>query len=340
MFNINGGFSNHVHAAIHPDGTVFLAVNQNNPSTRSKPRNVVIMRCKPGAGQNYESAPYETVRTYVEGVDSADAISASSLVIAPNGDLLVYLTRGVQLGADVQWVLTVDTIRGKAQPYGAGVAPITQKFNPPAGFVVYGGTPVSSEQDATGAIYWGICGRYGKESFFGMRAFKQIGNGVAVEVPTAPLLPGRGILSADGYLHGTEENNSAWRVAIPGFQPRSGVVAGSVSVPGSGSAGTDSEARAAAAQALQKATNAYNLADSAYSRAQSAQKAADAAKGTAAQAQALAASRPSIDDVWAKAGDRIFAELNTPGSPLSVIMWQKSLDGAYAFALERGLIKA
>jgi hypothetical protein len=95
----------------------------------------------------------------------------------------------------------------------------TQRFNPPAGFVVYNIASVSSEEDATGAIYWAMCGRYGTAGAFGVRVFKQVGDGVAVEVVIEPFLPGRGVICG-GHIHGTTGDSKpyeAWRVVVPGF---------------------------------------------------------------------------------------------------------------------------
>lgn len=216
MLNINNGFSNHVHSAIHPDGTVFLAVNENNPATRSKPRNVVIYKVKPGVGQTYETASYQKIHTYQEGVDADDAISASSLVISPNGDLVVYLTRGIMRGRAIQWVLSVDVLHGIANPYTT-VTP----------------TPIG-------------------------------GSNVDVE---ARLLANRALQTANSMVDALNKVQSV-------------------------------------------ASNALNIAK----------------------------SKPSVDDIWNKSGDRVAFELNTNNSPLNTTIWQKALDAAYTFAKQRGLI--
>jgi hypothetical protein len=129
--NITNGFSNHCHPVFHPDGTIYIALNQNNPSNNGKPRNVIILKGKPGPGQTYETCAYTPIKSYVEGVDSADAFSASGLVLLPSGDILAFLTRGIQAADKIRFVLSVDTIHGQSNAFTGSII-VSNPTPPPA----------------------------------------------------------------------------------------------------------------------------------------------------------------------------------------------------------------
>ena len=207
------------------------------------------------------------------------------------------------------------------------------KLNPPKGFRVYGGASWSSAEDASGAIWFYGCGDYA-DGRFGLAALRQVGNGVAelVELPVA--LPGRGVLSGstEGFGTGTTEHKEVYRVRIPRFIPKAGAGTGAFSVPVI-IPGSDLDARAKAQVALEASQTASK-------NASDAKRLAEAAKLQAADAQRIAStSTVTIDQVWQKAGDRIQAELNNPGSPLMSVIWQKANDATYAQLVQRGIIK-
>jgi hypothetical protein len=192
------------------------------------------------------------------------------------------------------------------------------KLNPPAGYKIYGGTSASYYPSADGSHFFSQCAEGPRG--FGIYIFRQVGDGIAKDVPYGPLLPGRGVLTLGGngvlYISGSDSNKTVFTHVVAQYVRYGATSQPPVSIPAPVVLTSDDTARALAAQAYKESNRANQRIDKL------------PAPTTHEQIGAIA---------WGKANDAIYASATSGW--LKEWTWQKALDAAFSLLQRHGLVK-
>ena len=192
------------------------------------------------------------------------------------------------------------------------------KLNHPKWFEPFGGASKSYYPSADGSHFFAQQG--GGNLGFGMYVFRQVGTAVAEMVEYGELMDGRGVLTLGGngvlYLSGSykKDRGAATVLVVPKYVRFTNAGPMPVVIPVVNTS-IDTTARSMLTTLSAKV------------------------KELAERKPTTTQSTPgvSLDDVWAKANDAIFA--STQDGHLATWTWQKALDAAYTVLRQRGLIK-
>lgn len=220
---------------------------------------------------------------------------------------------------------------GEEAPLVPAMSVLGDDINEPGGYQLYGGATVTAFQDAAGWVFWSFCGKRPDGKFLQL-VFRQLGTAIAIPVTLPEEVGGRGSLCLEPWSGlylvawtGAAGQAVRWRLdefQTPTMAGNGAPVEGDVSaliarLEAAERRIAELEARPSVVDVLQTATQAVNIATGAYNKAK---LAVDDLWGKFAPRVEALEQRPggvSRDDVWALAGDRVYADLGNAQSGIS-----------------------